>query len=181
MYMFHSPLKQLVFWRKRRRKISFKTSSFSVIIFSSSFYFFSRNIEISKEVTDEKYDDDSKSKLIIKFYSRLNRHPKQVIRYSISISFWSIRYAYDGLPLLPCQPPTKIQPPRCKCGGQRVFECQILSSVISLFHIDDEDVYKQRTVMYKLVWYECPNLQPIRSPQVKIHGLLLSVVVLLWK
>ena len=88
----------------------------------------SANIEISKEVTDEKYDDDSKSKLIIKFYSRLNRHPKQVIR-----------YAYDGLPLLPCQPPTKIQPPRCKCGGQRVFECQILSSVISLFHIDDED------------------------------------------
>lgn len=33
MYMFYSPHKQLVFWRKRRRKISFKTSSFSVIIF----------------------------------------------------------------------------------------------------------------------------------------------------
>lgn len=181
MYMFYSPHKQLVFWRKRRRKISFKTSSFSVIIFFLPFISSLGTLKFPKKLPMKNMmmipSPNWSSNSILDSIAT----PNKLFGIQLASLSDSSRYAYDGLPLLPCQPPTKIQPPRCKCGGQRVFECQILSSVISLFHIDDEDVYKQRTVMYKLVWYECPNLQPIRSPQVKIHGLLLSVVVLLWK
>ncbi|KAK8805680.1 hypothetical protein WA158_002336 [Blastocystis sp. Blastoise] len=121
-----------------------------------------KNIEIPPIETgsEEQYESNEKDKLIIKFYQRLSRHSRQVIR-----------YAYDGLPLLPCNPPTKICPPKCKCGGERLFECQILSNVISLFHIEEntpiitdsatqtaEDILKSTKMDFSsLLIYCCEN------------------------
>eukprot|EP00977_Amphora_coffeiformis_P021079 scaffold8817_cov124-Amphora_coffeaeformis.AAC.2 len=79
---------------------------------------------------------------LLKFSDRLKRSPRQVIR-----------YAYGGEPLWSRAPPkqpvklekkrgkspaetNKSQVPPCACGATRVFECQILPSVLHVLNVD---------------------------------------------
>jgi len=76
--------------------------------------------EVSGEQWNEKYEPEA-DKTFSKFQKRFNRSPKQVLRYS-----------FNGKPLWISDYTPKSIPPCSECGSKRVFELQLMSSLIYL-------------------------------------------------
>lgn len=80
--------------------------------------------EAAAALEAEADDDEGANKWLLKFQKRLGRSPRQVVRYS-----------WDGRPLWIAQPPPQAEnsawPPPCEhCGGRRVFELQVLPTLL---------------------------------------------------
>ncbi len=98
-------------------------------------------------------------KYFMKFNQRLRRCPNQIMR-----------YAYSGTPLWPYPQPKSLTIPPCSCGKSRVFELQLLPTLLAYTNIM-EDAFamidkRSNTIQTKVVesvdWatvaiYVCPD------------------------
>ncbi|KAL0207180.1 hypothetical protein P9112_011808 [Eukaryota sp. TZLM1-RC] len=82
---------------------------------------------------------DESLSLFAEFSARISRNSKQIIR-----------YCFDGEPLWPCPQPNLTVPNCSYCGSKRVFEFQVLPSIIYLGNTDNVD-------FTSLLIYSCEN------------------------
>ncbi|CCI45764.1 unnamed protein product [Albugo candida] len=87
----------------------------------------------------------------IRFQERLKRCPQQCLRYD-----------YDGEPLWPIPIPSQFHIPKCKCGKERKFECQLMPAVLYVLQVDK--CFPPNTVAgpcgmdwLSLLVYSCPD------------------------
>jgi hypothetical protein len=76
-----------------------------------------------------------------KFFKRLALNPTQSIRYLLHLSYThpnnsykQTRYDFNGTPLLMYSDPALLHIPPCACGEPRVFELQLMSTLIYLLN-----------------------------------------------
>jgi hypothetical protein len=73
---------------------------------------------------DERLSDEDRAMLF--FTDRVKRLPRHVLR-----------YARDGSPLWSVPAPSKEVPvPDCPCGSKRIFECQLMPSILHVLEVD---------------------------------------------
>jgi pre-rRNA-processing protein TSR4 len=76
---------------------------------------------------DERLSD--KDRLLLGFQDRLRRASRQVVRYARGgVPLWSIPSESSGEPLWNVSP--------CSCGAKRIFECQLLPSLLHVLQVD---------------------------------------------
>jgi len=110
--------------------------------------------QVDEEPDDDDDDDDddagcdngerwlSKFNWLSKFQRRIERSPTQIVR-----------YAWGGTPLWVAPPPPQLKdgiwPPKCeKCGCSRIFELQLLPTLLSQMC----DAYSDDTSVSKMEW-----------------------------
>lgn len=73
--------------------------------------------------TEEQMPEDDRAMLI--FTDRLKRSPRQVLR-----------YAKNGTPLWSVPQPLDLKIPKCPCGAERMFEFQLMPSLLHVLDVD---------------------------------------------
>lgn len=120
-----------------------------VVAETSNGQVFDEPVEKKKKVTSVKmegvmegegkevYDHDKKLSRLLKFNQIIKRNPSQVLRLRWRRGMTrSIAYP-DGSPLFPSEQ-TISEVPRCACGAKRVFEVQLLPTLLSFVDLDEE-------------------------------------------
>ncbi len=98
--------------------------------------------EESHPLQGEKFEKSSPEfKYFNAFSTRLKYEPSQMLR-----------YAYNGKPLWPYPPPKNMVIPKCICGATRVFELQLLPTILLHYDVDIDSVDWATIVIYS-----CPD------------------------